>query len=59
MSIGFSDDSKKNVDAIRKVINEKLLEKYPQILFYLYNTEDPLEIKKEIIQRKPHSKQLF
>lgn len=49
MSIGFSDDSKKNVDAIRDIINQKLKEKYPKMIFYLYDTADPSEIKKEII----------
>ncbi len=59
ISIGFSDDSKKNVDAVTQQIIERLAEKHPNILFYLYNTQEPMFIRKETIQKRPNSKPLF
>ncbi len=59
ITIGFSDDSKKNVEAITQLILEKLAYKYPNIIFYLYNTEYPQFIRKETIRQKNHSTPLF
>lgn len=59
ISIWFSDDSKKNIDAIKDYINETLKFNYPEIVFYLYNTEDPSTITKEIIIWKSCSMPLF
>ncbi len=59
ITIGFSDDSKKNIEAITNLIIQKLAEKYPNILFYIYNTEEPKFIRKETIQKKPNSRPLF
>lgn len=50
ISIWFSDDSTKNVDAVMQTIMKRLVQKYPNISFMLYNTQEPTIIKKEIIQ---------
>ena len=47
--IWFSDDTKKNVEAMTKYIMETLLEKYPNVYFMLYDTRDPKIIRKESI----------
>ncbi len=59
ITIGFSDDSKKNTDAITDLIIHKLADKYPHILFYVYNTEQPKLIRKETIQKKSDAQRLF
>lgn len=59
ITVGFSDDSKKNVEAITNLIIQKLAEKYPNILFYIYNTEEPKLVRKETIQKKSGSRPLF
>ena len=52
ISIWFSDDSTKNIDAVTQKIIEKLIKKNPHISFMLYNTQEPTIIRKETIHRK-------
>lgn len=52
ISIWFSDDSTKNIDAVTQQIIENLVQKYPHISFMLYNTQEPKIIRKESIQGK-------
>jgi len=59
ISVWFSDDSKKNIDAVTQQIIEKLINRHPNISFMLYNTQEPKLIRKESIQRKPDSRPLF
>ncbi len=59
ISIWFSDDSKKNIDAVTQQIIETSVEKHPNISFMLYNTQEPKIIRKESIHRKSASKPLF
>ncbi len=59
MSIGFSDDGEKNINAIKQIIQETLIEKYPQVIFYLYHTKDPTHIKKTILHYIFDSRPLF
>tara|TARA_B100000287_G_scaffold434812_1_gene500492 strand:+ start:2444 stop:3298 length:855 start_codon:yes stop_codon:yes gene_type:complete len=40
LSIGFSDDDKKNVEAIKSFIQDELLDEYPQVNFVVYDTSD-------------------
>ena len=51
ISIGFSDDNKKNMDAVTQQIIHNLVQKYPRVSFMLYNTQDPNIVTKETIQR--------
>ena len=44
LSIGFSDDDKKNVDAIKSFIENELLDRYPQVNFVVYDTSDGVKI---------------
>lgn len=41
ISIGFSDDDKKNVQAVESYIKEELRKEFPHIKFVVYDTSDP------------------
>ncbi|MCZ7591257.1 MAG: hypothetical protein M5U15_03495 [Kiritimatiellae bacterium] len=41
ISVGFSDDDQKNVEAVQKFINKELGKEYPGIKFVVYDTSDP------------------
>ncbi|MGA1194464.1 MAG: hypothetical protein ACO398_03385 [Kiritimatiellia bacterium] len=41
VSIGFSDDDQKNVEAVRAFINAELKKEFPHIKFVVYDTSDP------------------
>jgi len=41
ISIGFSDDDKKNVQAVESYIQEELRKEFPHIKFVVYDTSDP------------------
>ena len=51
LSIGFSDDDKENIEAIKSLIQDDLLDLYPDINFVIYDTSEgnknKLIIKKE------------
>ena len=51
LSIGFSDDDKENIEAIKDLIKDDLLDLYPEINFVIYDTSEgnknKLIIKKE------------
>lgn len=41
ISIGFSDDDRKNVQAVESYIKEELRKEFPHIKFVVYDTSDP------------------
>ena len=41
ISIGFSDDDQKNVQAVQEFINAELKKEFPHIKFVVYDTSDP------------------
>ena len=41
ISIGFSDDDQKNVQAVESYIHEELRKEFPHIKFVVYDTSDP------------------
>jgi len=41
VSIGFSDDDRKNVEAIQEFINAELRKEFPHVKFVVYDTSDP------------------
>lgn len=41
VSIGFSDDDKKNVQAVQEFFNAELRKEFPHIKFVVYDTSDP------------------
>lgn len=41
ISIGFSDDDRKNVSAVEEFIQEELRKEFPHIKFVVYDTSDP------------------
>lgn len=41
VSIGFSDDDQKNVEAVEKFISKELGREYPGVKFVVYDTSDP------------------
>jgi hypothetical protein len=41
ISIGFSDDDRKNVQAVQEFIAEELKKEFPHIKFVVYDTSDP------------------
>lgn len=41
ISIGFSDDDRKNVEAVETFIREELAREFPDIKFVVYDTSDP------------------
>ncbi|HMO52539.1 MAG TPA: hypothetical protein PKE26_15070 [Kiritimatiellia bacterium] len=41
ISIGFSDDDQKNVQAVQEFINEELRKEFPGVKFVVYDTSDP------------------
>jgi hypothetical protein len=55
-SVGFSDDSPHNIQQMENFIKEKLLDKFSQVKFVLYNTNDPTNIHKVILQGGDQSK---
>ena len=41
MAIGFSDDDRHNVEAVRKFIEDELAHRFPGVKFCVYDTSDP------------------
>ncbi|HMP89717.1 MAG TPA: hypothetical protein PJ991_05925 [Kiritimatiellia bacterium] len=41
ISIGFSDDDRKNVEAVEEYIQDELKKEFPHIKFVVYDTSDP------------------
>jgi hypothetical protein len=41
ISIGFSDDDQKNVQAVQQYIHAELAKEFPHIKFVVYDTSDP------------------
>lgn len=52
ISVGFSDDSKGNVQSVKEYIIKELIKKYPNIKFAIYDTNHPTIIRKETINNK-------
>lgn len=46
LSFGFSDDDKLNIEAIKKLIEEDLYNKYKNVKFYLFDTSNPEKTEK-------------
>jgi hypothetical protein len=59
LSVWFSDDSSKNIESVKQIIINKLIYKYPNISFMMYDTKEPTMIRKETIHPKSDSKELF
>ncbi|MDD3262607.1 MAG: hypothetical protein PHR61_02070 [Candidatus Absconditabacteria bacterium] len=56
ISVGFSDDSKSNINGMEIFIKKELIKKYPNITYFLYDTGDPHKVKKtsfKTCQNKP------
>ena len=49
ISVGFSDDDKKNVDAMKKFMLT-LKKKKPNMTFVIYDTSNPNDVKKTVIE---------
>jgi len=51
LSIGFSDDDKENIESIKSLIQDELIDLYPEINFVIYDTSEgnknKLVVKKE------------
>lgn len=44
--VWFSDDSKSNIDTMENFIISELIKKYPNITYFLYDTQNPHKVKK-------------
>ncbi len=46
ISVWFSDDSKSNIDTMEAFIIAELIKKYPNIKYFLYDTQNPHKVRK-------------